>query len=140
MPSSSALRKPTRADVRIYLLEHPIALVIALGATLSGFVTVALPDDAHESSLFEVLPFLAGEIWGAMLFLGGIFAFVGLIRLSPRLEVVGWNLIAATQAVNIYAILEIRGAEPAFVSGMGLYVAVGCLIRAGVLARRAGRR
>jgi hypothetical protein len=137
------LRKVLRRFVKdpsrqAYIVDHPIALSLALGAILVGALILTHPffPLATPSGAVALLPIVGRELWGLAYFAGGVFSTFGILRGSARSEAAGWVLVATALLVAIIASLVYAG--PGALVG-GAYVVslgAGLLARAWLLATR----
>jgi hypothetical protein len=124
--------EPVRhADLRrAYLMDHPLAMVVALWATVAGAILLLVPGIAGGSALYQEMPRAAADAWACLYLVGGGTIALGMWHLSARLEAAGCWLLAGTQFVNLYTIVLVRGGGGALVSGMVGAVAIGLIARA----------
>lgn len=125
-----------------YLMSHPFAFFIGVWAFLCGLAALALllsPPfgwaQDQQSALAILFPNWAELLWATMYTIGGGMLAYGIAGLKLRFEVAGCWMIAGTQIVNVYTVLVIRGVPAAFISGVGMAVGVGLLMRSCLLLR-----
>lgn len=123
----------------VYLVTHPLLLVVAGWAVLAGAAALLLTAtglDSADSALAILLPEWAQIVWAVCYLIGGVLVLRGMLCLTLRDEVAGCVAIAGAQWVNDYAIVVVRGWSAGFISGVGIAVAAGLLIRVVLLLLR----
>lgn len=139
-----------RLERRAYALAHPLTLAIGVGgfiAALASLILLTIGQDAigcgtvwGSSSLTVLAPSWLEFAWAALYLLGGACLSYGILRLSLRAEVAGCIAIAGVELVNVYAVTVVRGPIAGLISGVGLEVAIGLLVRAWLLLHSHRRR
>jgi hypothetical protein len=129
------VNRPSSAT-RLYALSHPLALAVAAGAAIAGFLFLALPGlfPIGESALAEWLPAHFIMVWAALYFCGGTLILVGILSGRPNIEAPGFVLLGAALLASTIAVFSIRGINPGLVAGSTIGpCAAGCLARAVIL-------
>jgi hypothetical protein len=119
---------------RSYVRSHPIGLFVALGIALGGFFGLVFPSLVSDSAASLTLPRGVLTLFYVVWFLGGIAAFVGLLRGILRLHVSGMILIAGGLLAYYGVIVSIRGSGAIQALFIGL-LGIGCGLHAWNLVR-----
>lgn len=95
---------------RLYILQHPLAVTLAIGSTIAASVLAAMPQTFAETAVSEAYPPGVRYAWLAVYGIGGFIASVGYWRLAARYEVPG--LILQSTAYGTY-VLALATQRPA---------------------------
>jgi hypothetical protein len=128
---------PRRLSTLIYALAHPLAIVVALGASIAGFLFLVFPDTfaIGATALGEWLPDGFVPVWAAIYCAGGSFVAYGIFAGRPNIEAAGFVLLGCALAISAFAVFAVRGFNTGLVAGTTIGpCAGGCLIRALILA------
>lgn len=113
-----------------------MGLTLAIAAAVLGPAFAVAPSTISASSIVDVLPIWAAQIWLVMYAAAGIAVTVGILRAKPNLEAAGFVLFGGALITYAFTIAASRG----FSSGVAFSVlgslGLGMLIRAFVLVRR----
>lgn len=119
---------------RTYVRSHPIGLYSALGLAIGGATGLLFPETVKESAASLTLPGLTENLFYFVWALGGLMAFLGLLRGILKLHVAGMTLVAGGLFTYYIVIVTIRGSgalQALFICLLGL----GCGLHAWNLAR-----
>lgn len=107
-----------------------------LFATIIGILCAIVPQFTSGASIGILLPAPAVTAYYLVLAIGGITALVGVLGKKPNFEVLGFTLIATTQFLNFYAIIDARGLATLVAAAAILVLAVDALSRAIAIQQR----
>jgi hypothetical protein len=95
---------------------HAFELWVGLAGIIAGVVFFYSPASIDNNAISQVIGHILSATWEVGYLLAGMSIWYGLLRPSPRIEVVGlWLLGAATatQGIAIFSIFGLRGATTA---------------------------
>jgi hypothetical protein len=87
---------------RIYVLQHPILISIAVTMLLTGVLLSTSPPLFQHSVVARALPQGLEYPWDACLVLGSALILVGIWRLDSRFEASGAVLLAAALTIWVF--------------------------------------
>lgn len=127
-------RSSERLSIRFYLLGHPLAVCVAVGAAVAGFLFLIEVIAISESALGEWLPSRLIPVWAAVYFAGGCLALIGMFTGRPNIEAPGLVLLGSAILAIAIAVFSVHGLNPGLVAGSIVGPsAIGALARAVVL-------
>lgn len=115
---------------RLYVLQHPLAVTMAVAAVVGSVVCLAFPGLFEQSTVTRSLPGHLAHAWIALYGAGGVLALLGYWRLSSRFEVPG--LILQSTCYLTYAL----AGAPIIAVVVTLALAIGMGTRAFVIFTR----
>lgn len=108
--------------------------MVALGIGVGGFSGLFFPSVVQESAASLILPEIVLTLFYVVWLVGGVIAFVGILRGILRLHVAGMALIAGGLLAYYGVIVSIRGSgawQAFFICALG----IGCGLHAWNLGR-----
>jgi hypothetical protein len=131
MLRNASLRR-TNAELNVFELWIAIAAIVG---SLFYFID---PDALLSASVSKEIGSQAlAFLWNAGYLASGLGLLYGLLKPSPRIELVGLWLVAATTAINGVAILTAFGNKGAATTVTYFTLSIASLVRARVLYRTA---
>lgn len=118
---------------RIYLLQHPLAVTLAIGAVVIAFTMLTHPALLAETTLAGALPEGLEYAWIALFGIGGALCLAGYWRLSGRLEISGLIAQASCYFAYVLVIVDQRGESGAILLCVTAFLALGMTARAVVI-------
>lgn len=99
--------KPAHNPRSNILAQGAFELFVALLAVLSCVIFFVKPSLYASSAVAQFAPW--DFAWNTMYGVGGVLVIVGLVRLSPRLEVAGLCLFCSAVSINAVLVLSVYG-------------------------------
>lgn len=99
-----------RSFRRNYVLGNAFEWWVAVAAVLSGVTYFVAPASLSESSVGQQAGSFA-VVWSILYLVAGLFLVHGLYTPNLRTELAGLSLFAGAVAINVTAILAIRGPQ-----------------------------
>lgn len=112
---------------------------VALAGIVTGLVFLSEPNSIRQNAITETIGYTLAAAWSLAYMVTGLIIWYGLLRPSPRWEVVGLFLLGSATSANGIAILSIFGLRGAGTAVTLLALTVAAWLRASFVMRSALR-
>lgn len=121
------------------VLINIIEMWVALAGVISGLIFVYRPASIDQNALSQTIGHNLAATWSISYAAAGVIIWFGLLRPSPRWEVVGLFLLGSATSVNGLAIVSVFGLRGAATAATLLTLTLATWLRASFVMRTALR-
>lgn len=107
-------------------------VVSVAGLSIAGFLYLLVPGALAVASVGILSPHYA-PVWAAAMGIGGLLAFIGIVRFSPRAEVIGLGVLGAAVCFAGVAITDVREVQQLPLAVLVLQSGLSCVARIGAV-------
>jgi cytochrome c oxidase assembly factor CtaG len=121
------------------MLLNIFEMWVALAGVISGLVFFYSPASIDNNALSQTIGHDFSAVWNVSYFVAGLIIWYGLLRPSPKWEVVGLYILGGATAINGLAICSIFGLRGVPTAATLIALAVASWLRASFVFRTALR-